>query len=219
MKYKVPWRLLVRWGTGLCLVALVGPAQPGRAEPGWVAISMEDRASGVGGLTSGVRPWEETPAGPTARRAFAGAPPVMPHSFAGDRDGRYCLECHAREDRVEKRQRAIAPVPHAEFTQCQQCHVNGSRHGVPEFQPSDFEGLEGWGKGDRAHPFAPPTVPHSLQTRENCLACHGPTGRQRIATPHPWRSQCLQCHVSRADRNPAAPVVAREGVRVPHEER
>ncbi len=137
-------------------------------------------------------------------RAFWGAPPLMPHSFAGERDGRYCLECHAREDRIEKRQKAIAPVPHAEFTQCQQCHVSGVRRDLPPFRENEFVGWSLPGKGSRAHPLAPPTVPHALFMRENCLSCHGPTGHHRIATPHPWRSQCLQCHVPERDRDPTA---------------
>lgn len=137
----------------------------------------------------------------TADRAFLGAPPVMPHTFAGDRDGRYCLECHARETRIENRQQAIAPVPHAEYSQCQQCHVNGADKSVGLFRASDFLGLDFPGKGTRAHPLAPPTIPHKTFMRDNCLSCHGPTGKQRIATPHPWRSQCQQCHVPDASKN------------------
>lgn len=201
-----------RWtvwiGLGLAAWGAAGPAVQAQDEP--VAPVTENVQPAVGEERSGTgtAAWLEPQPGAAGRRAFAGAPPVMPHSFAGDRDGRYCLECHAREDRIEKRQRAIAPVPHPEFTQCQQCHVNGSRRDVPIFRTNDFTGLVSWGKGDRAHPFAPPTVPHPIGMRENCLACHGPTGRQRIATAHPWRSQCLQCHVPDAGKTPAGPVAA-----------
>lgn len=134
-------------------------------------------------------------------RAFLGAPPPMPHSFAGQRDSRACLECHARQTRIERRQQAIAPVPHAEFTQCQQCHVNGSAPPSAPFRENSFVGLDDPGKGTRAFPGAPPTMPHKAFMRENCLSCHGPAGKQRIATPHPFRSQCQQCHVSDASRN------------------
>lgn len=139
-------------------------------------------------------------------RAFLGAPPPNPHAFTGDRDGAQCLSCHARENRIEKRQQAIAPVPHAEFTQCQGCHVNGSATAVAEFRANDFVGLDDPGKGTRAHPLAPPTIPHKTFMRDNCLSCHGPAGKQRIATPHPARSQCQQCHVSDATRNYDRPV-------------
>ena len=134
-------------------------------------------------------------------RAFLGAPPVMPHTFAEDRDGAYCLTCHAQEDRIEKRQQAIAPVPHQEFSQCQQCHVNGSRRPGESFRENSFVGLDLPGKGSRAHPLAPPTIPHKTFMRENCLSCHGPAGKQRIASPHPFRSQCQQCHVADAAKN------------------
>lgn len=134
-------------------------------------------------------------------RAFWGAPSPMPHTFpqAND-DGRFCLQCHARENRIEKRQQAIAPVPHAEFSQCQQCHVPmGDRQSV--FVASTFVGLDYPGKGTRAHPFAPPTIPHKTFMRDNCLSCHGPSGKQKIASPHPYRSQCQQCHLPDASKN------------------
>lgn len=60
------------------------------------------------------QPIRENPVGTNVAttRAFFGAPPVMPHTFAGDRDGRYCLECHARVTRIEKRQNAmVCPCP------------------------------------------------------------------------------------------------------------
>ena len=136
-----------------------------------------------------------------AARAFFGAPPVMPHSFAGDRDGRYCLECHARVTRIERRQNAIVPVPHPEFSQCQQCHVSGVDRARPLFRENTFTGLDLPGKGTRAHPLAPPTIPHKTFMRDNCLSCHGPAGKQRIASPHPVRSQCQQCHVPDASKN------------------
>ena len=38
--------------------------------------------------------------------------------------------------------------------------------------------------------------------RENCLACHtGPAVRQEIATTHPERSRCRQCHVEETSRS------------------
>lgn len=149
------------------------------------------------------QPIRENPVGTNVAttRAFFGAPPVMPHTFAGDRDGRYCLECHARVTRIEKRQNAIVPVPHAEFSQCQQCHVSGVDKSGAVFRENSFVGLDLPGKGTRAHPFAPPTIPHKTFMRDNCLSCHGPAGKQRIASPHPIRSQCQQCHVPDASKN------------------
>jgi len=154
------------------------------------------------------QPVREDPVGTeiTVDRAFWGAPPPMPHTFTGDRDGKYCLSCHAQKTRIEKRQQAIAPVPHSEFSQCQQCHVNGSDKSVEVFRETSFVGLDFPGKGTRAHDYAPPTMPHKTFMRENCLSCHGPSGKQNIESPHPYRSQCRQCHVPDASKNYDRPV-------------
>ncbi|RMH13072.1 MAG: hypothetical protein D6701_12680, partial [Gemmatimonadetes bacterium] len=59
-----------------------------------------------------------------ARRAYPGAPPVVPHEVDRDEDrAPDCLACHARGGYVPA-QRAYAPVsPHPEFESCLQCHV------------------------------------------------------------------------------------------------
>lgn len=153
------------------------------------------------------QPVREDPVGLTITedRAFWGAPPPMPHSFTEERGGE-CLTCHARENRIDRGYQAIVPVPHTEYTSCQQCHVNGSNADVEVFRENLFVGLDYPGKGTRAHPFAPPTIPHKTFMRDNCLSCHGPSGKQRIASPHPFRSQCQQCHVSDASKNYDRPV-------------
>jgi len=153
------------------------------------------------------QPVREDPVGLgiTENRAFWGAPPPMPHAF-GDERSNDCLTCHARENRIEKQHQAIVPVPHAEYTSCQQCHVDGSSADSGEFRENQFVGLDYPGKGTRAHPLAPPTIPHKTFMRDNCLSCHGPSGKQRIASPHPARSQCQQCHVPDASKNYDRPV-------------
>ncbi len=51
---------------------------------------------------------------------------------------------------------------------------------------------------------SPLWIPHDLQLRGNCLACHGgPAAVAEIRTAHPERANCRQCHVP-ADA-PAAP--------------
>lgn len=207
-------------GFGGCLAMMIAVAEIHAADPGDGGSTAESWARGPA-ATLAKRP-VGTPeyhwgagANLSSTRAFWGAPPLMPHAFAGDRDGRSCLECHAREDRIEKRQRAIAPVPHAEFTQCQQCHVSGVHRDVPAFRENAFVGLTLPGRGSRAHPWAPPPIPHGLFMRENCLSCHGPAGHQGIATSHPWRSQCLQCHVAESDREPGLPGMVWRGDSVP----
>lgn len=130
-------------------------------------------------------------------RAFFGAPPPVPHFWLTEDDNKSCLQCHAREFRIEKRHQPIRPVPHSEYSQCMQCHVRGNRPDVKPFVETGFVGLGLPGKGQRAHPLAPPTIPHPTLLRDNCLACHGPTGGYtEIRTTHPHRTQCRQCHVA-----------------------
>tara|TARA_R110002126_G_scaffold27665_18_gene92880 strand:- start:1338 stop:1682 length:345 start_codon:yes stop_codon:yes gene_type:complete len=93
------------------------------------------------------------------------------------------------------------PSPHAltgglsDGSRCNQCHV--FRETDELFVSSSFEGWRPDGlHGKRAHENAPPVMPHPLQLRENCLACHsGPAAREEIRTTHPERSNCKQCHV------------------------
>lgn len=139
-------------------------------------------------------------------RSFFGAPPPVSHSLQTERSSAYCLQCHALENRIEKRHKAIAPVPHAEFSQCMQCHVSGRERDVPAFRENLFVGLDFPGKGSRANDYAPPTIPHKTFMRENCLSCHGVTGDFAIKTPHPIRSQCRQCHAPEAAQDYTRPV-------------
>ena len=138
------------------------------------------------------------------RQAFFGSPPLMPHKNLAQSNPAICLQCHARKNRIELRQQAIAPVPHQEYSQCLQCHVAADRE-EPLFVQNDFTGLTNPGKGSRSHLFAPPTVPHRLFMRDNCLSCHGVTGKSPIKSPHPVRSQCLQCHVPEISRDFSRP--------------
>jgi cytochrome c-type protein NapB len=44
-------------------------------------------------------------------------------------------------------------------------------------------------------PGSPPPIPHALQMRENCRACHaGPGAVAELRTTHPERVTCRQCH-------------------------
>jgi cytochrome c-type protein NapB len=80
---------------------------------------------------------------------------------------------------------------------CGQCHVEQLTEEV--FRRSRFAGLRGRGVADRAHPAAPPVMPHRLFLRERCESCHvGPAARPEIRTTHPERTRCRQCHVEQA---------------------
>ena len=131
-----------------------------------------------------------------AGRAYDGAPPVIPHALFGE-----CVTCHD-DDGSAIAGIGMAPAsPHGSvaatgaFRRCRQCHVPVETAAVRV--RSVFNGLpQGPWKGGRATPGAPPTIPHTLQMRENCLACHaGPASRVEIRTSHPERPRCRQCHV------------------------
>lgn len=133
------------------------------------------------------------------RRAYNGSPPVVPHPV-DQRSAAACIVCHEHGKRIGDR---FAPaMSHAYFTNCTQCHVESI--GQPPIADrsllteSAFRGLERPGTGTRAWAGAPPTMPHPTLMRENCVACHGPTGTAPIRTTHAWRTNCTQCHASNA---------------------
>jgi len=132
------------------------------------------------------------------RRAFPGAPPSVPHPVSDERSigGKDCLKCHENGGFVEK-WNAYAPVtPHPEMKSCRQCHVVQKTKIL--FKQTNFEKIPPplVGKGiNSALNGSPPGIPHSIQMRENCLACHaGPSAPKEIRTSHPQRVNCRQCH-------------------------
>lgn len=133
------------------------------------------------------------------RRAFPGAPPAIPHLVDGGPDfesGKRCAACHVKGGYVPK-YNAYAPVtPHPDFYYCRQCHV--PRQSETLFRETMWASVARPKKSLRAMPGAPPAIPHPLQMRENCLACHsGPSSVPEIRSTHPDRGNCRQCHVPR----------------------
>lgn len=140
----------------------------------------------------------------SSRRAYDGAPPVVPHPVAQD-SAASCLACHGPglvvKDKIASR------ISHPPYTSCTQCHVPAVGTRIPGteqalLQPlaeNEFAGLNAPLKGARAWPQAPPTVPHSTLMRSDCLSCHGPQGLFGLRTPHPDRRSCTQCHVPTAE--------------------
>lgn len=142
------------------------------------------------------------------RRAYDGAPPVVPHPVAQESSAS-CLACHgtglAVKDRLASR------ISHEHFSSCTQCHVPAGGTGLPRAEQgllavfgtgNNFRGVAATGKSTRAWPGAPPTVPHPLLMRSDCLSCHGPVGLPGLRTSHPERQQCVQCHVQSPPTNP-----------------
>ena len=131
-------------------------------------------------------------------RAFYTAPPVIPH----DREllrNRDCMICHAEIRDLDTSERTSLKSPHARFSNCAQCHVSiePAFGEAAEEVESTWQGLEEPGEGTRAHALAPPTLPHRVFMRENCLSCHSTDNPYEfLRRPHPERVNCLQCHVA-----------------------
>lgn len=140
-----------------------------------------------------------------SRRAYAGAPPTIPHAVDA-RSAAACMACHG-DGFVVGAVRA-PKIPHAAYSNCTQCHVESasSALGGPTAVATAFDGLESPTSGDRAWPGAPPTIPHSTWMRSDCLACHGAGGALGLRSTHAWRQNCLQCHATswRLERRPTA---------------
>ena len=102
------------------------------------------------------------------RRAYDGAPPVIPHQ----RLGSSCVECHTETGKAVP-ERGFAPAnPHLHTVgfsltaNCVQCHVFAQTDET--FAKSDFEGFaQDLRRGERLYRGAPPVIPHPVFMREN----------------------------------------------------
>ena len=130
-------------------------------------------------------------------RAYDGAPPPIPHDAAIGA----CVSCHDADGTAIDGIGVAPASPHGAaaasgaMRRCRQCHVPTTTQAL--LVASRFTGLaQGPWRGSRATPGAPPTIPHPLQMRAECLTCHaGPGARAEIRTTHPERTRCRQCHV------------------------
>ena len=173
-----PWQLYL-----LLLALLLGAAACG--DGNWAPVPGSD-----GALKSAATVRAE-------RRLYDGAPPVIPHMDFGAA----CSACHDAQG-ISVEGVGFAPMsPHDETgdagttQRCRQCHVFVNDGGL--FVENDFVGLQqDLRPGSRLYAGAPPTIPHRLLMRENCVACHaGPGAREEVRTSHPERTRCRQCHV------------------------
>jgi cytochrome c-type protein NapB len=128
------------------------------------------------------------------RRAFFGAPPVIPHPVDDSSSGS-CLACHRTGVKVAGK--IAYPISHPPYANCLQCHAPsvGRLGGDPPKLVTDFTRLDESTLASRAWPGAPPRMPHGVWMRENCTSCHGLVARPGLRTPHPNRQNCQQCHV------------------------
>jgi len=125
------------------------------------------------------------------RRAFDGAPPVIPHPTMPT-GTLPCMACH--ENGLVIGKKIATKMSHPLYSNCTQCHVEAEPGGLGEF--AAIKALS-----DRAFAGAPPAMPHPVWMRENCLSCHGPTGQAGLRTTHPERINCLQCHLATATQD------------------
>lgn len=131
-------------------------------------------------------------------RAFYSAPPVIPHEVTV-KTSQECLTCHLNVRTLDDG-RITVKTPHPQLTSCLQCHIPSLTSGSVEEVESEWQGLEEPKRGDRWSRMSPPTIPHRVRLRENCLSCHGPDNPDmRLRTTHPERTSCLQCHVPNMD--------------------
>jgi len=135
----------------------------------------------------------------SVRRAFNGAPPVIPHAVERTNDAA-CYACHSEGAQVG--QLVANRMSHGPLANCLQCHA------APPPQPfaqlvvvtdNTFVGLPAPTSGERAFDGAPPVIPHSTWMRERCLSCHGGVaGWPGLEVTHRWRTNCMQCHATSA---------------------
>lgn len=132
-----------------------------------------------------------------SRRAYDGAPPWIPHPVTeeGSIGGKSCLNCHANGSYAPEMGRFAPIVPHTNLTACTQCHVAVVDEGL--FQASEWQRPAPRQLIAAALEGAPPPMPHPVQMRENCAACHaGAAAPPEIGTDHMERESCQQCHVA-----------------------
>lgn len=164
-------------------------------------------------------------------RAFDGAPPAIPH-VVSQTNADSCLACHGKGMILDGK--VATRMSHQLLTNCTQCHVETSSTMTsepeaiaPDSQPlalastggaavadNSFAGILRAGPGTRLFAGAPPTIPHALHMREDCLSCHGLVARPGLRTTHPWLTNCQQCHAADAERERSFAVLTGENLPV-----
>jgi len=129
-----------------------------------------------------------------SRRQYPGSPPEIAHPVKVHGMTLECLACHADGGWTESLKRITPLTPHADQESCRQCHLRPVTDTL-------FRAIDWWSvpppRLGRSHlPGAPVPIPHDLQMRGNCIACHvGPGAVGAIRVEHPSRGNCRQCHV------------------------
>lgn len=139
-----------------------------------------------------------------ANRAFEGAPPTIPHQI-DHMSTVSCTACHGADGQSLRigNQVVAQPMSHPLMTNCTQCHVPQQQIQEDEQQwlRNSFADEPSPEQGERAFPGAPPSIPHTVWMRQDCLSCHGPNGQPALRSGHVWRTNCLQCHEQSSELN------------------
>lgn len=130
-----------------------------------------------------------------SRRQYPGSPPFIPHKVEEpDLAPIECLTCHARGGWTAELKKNTPITPHPEQEACRQCHITVTEAQL--FVETDWMSVAPPRLGRTSLPGAPPPIPHELQMRGDCVACHvGPGTVAAIRVEHPSRGNCRQCHV------------------------
>ncbi|MGB6288753.1 MAG: hypothetical protein WBF36_01335 [Desulfobulbales bacterium] len=129
-------------------------------------------------------------------RQYPGSPPRIPHkvfpSFSSEAEE--CLACHGRGG-YDVELDAYAPVtPHPEKELCYQCHVPKFTDEL--FVETDWLSIPPPKLGNSQMGGSPTPIPHSLQLRDDCIACHaGPAAVVEIRVDHAMRGNCRHGHM------------------------
>lgn len=127
-------------------------------------------------------------------RQYLGSPPEIPHPDNVHGKELECLICHADGGWTTNLKRMTPITPHPEQVSCRQCHLWPVTDKL--FRAIDWQSSPPPQLGRSELPGAPPPIPHDLQMRENCDACHvGPATIPVIRKKHPFRGYCFQCHL------------------------
>lgn len=130
------------------------------------------------------------------RRQYPGSPPFIPHSVetSFSNDPPDCISCHGNGGFSPEHGKFIPVTPHPDKEACYQCHVPVRTEKL--FVESEWLSIDAPVLGRSFLGGSPPPVPHSLQMREDCIACHtGPGSVVEIRVEHSARGNCRQCHV------------------------
>ncbi|HSJ23116.1 MAG TPA: cytochrome c3 family protein [Longimicrobiales bacterium] len=211
----------VRHAADLPGARLIAPAAPIAAE----ALVFRSTPAAVASAVAVVRRADAHPrtlATYRSLRAYPGAPPRVPHGLTIEEFRQSsCNNCHERGGYAPRFGAYVPVTPHPERAGCLQCHATDATvvgRPLPDDRPDALcrqchaalaaapaeRGpawpAAAWPEVRGSADGAPPDIPHDVQQRGNCLACHmGPAAVAEIRTTHPDRTNCRQCHLAPAE--------------------